>query len=118
MGRMRTILLSVMAIMSGCASTTFHQRTDRIYDGNPCLTEYGAGAGAWRARWPRGPGYLVRAGQQRLPDDPATAMADDEVAVDLIGHSEHDKRAGIGAFLVGGLLLAPGVGLLGYGIDQ
>jgi hypothetical protein len=108
---MRTILLSVMAIMSGCASTTVNRR---VHDG-PCLVAAPARGSKYSAP---DDGWVVRGGRRVPDDDLVAATADVDQSADLAWHAERDKRAGIGAFLVGGLLLAPGVGLIGYGVDK
>ncbi len=113
---MRTLSVCVMTIMAGCATTT-PPPAQPVAVERPCLTSVTVGQGYRRSSGYGSTSWLVRDGKP-LPDDPAAAMADDGAAADLATRAEHDKRTGIGAFLLGGVLLAPGVGLIGYGVDQ
>src|SRR5262245_56279885 len=109
---MRTSLICVIAIISGCASTAVHRR---VYDG-PCLVAFN---GAYNRRVLPADDNRVYRGGVRVPDDDVVAAtADVGAASELAWRAERHQRAGLGAFLAGGVLLAPGLGLTGYGVDQ
>jgi hypothetical protein len=101
---MRPTLIAVISFTSGCAQVPRPQ--------------VGCVSLAYVGRGQRADYRVYRAGQRVPDDDLPLATADSAVANQLAEDARRDQRAGLGAFLAGGLVFAPSLGLLGWGIDQ
>jgi hypothetical protein len=66
-----------------------------------------------------GPEFQLYKAHVRVPgDDLYAATYDVPAARDLAARAQLDEWLGLGALILGPVLFAPGVGLLGYGIDR
>jgi hypothetical protein len=110
---MRATLL-VILVMSGCA-TARPRYTSSEPAGRHCLVDridvVSGNAGSLDETL-----YLQG---RRVPDnDVVAATALDERANVLAERAVQHHRLGIGGLLLGGVLLAPGAGLIGFGVDH
>ncbi|MDB4965731.1 MAG: hypothetical protein JWN44_1420 [Myxococcales bacterium] len=103
---MRVLVLVVVAATGGCAAPIRSERAQDL----PCLYEVG------RPHAIASDYQLIRGGHRVPGDDLLSAVADVNDARTLAARSQLDQWIGIGALVLGPVLFAPGVALLGYGI--
>lgn len=108
---MKPLALVVTSFLCGCAHGSLPPPV-RYYD-QGCVVRLPKSSAADEHGW------AVYRGGHRVPGDELTrATADDPAVRDEIADAERLEKIAMGTALAGGVVFAPGIGLLGAGLDR